>query len=52
MSGATSIEEIAKEIVELPRHQRLVLIRLLLDLDRPGTGEGSTSRGMTRSEPA
>jgi putative addiction module component (TIGR02574 family) len=40
MSGATSIEEIAKEIVELPRHQRLVLIRLLLDLDRPGTGEG------------
>ena len=39
MSGATSIEEIAKEIVELPRHQRLVLIRLLFDLDRPGTGE-------------
>lgn len=27
MSGATSIEEIAKEIVELPRHQRLVLLR-------------------------
>ena len=40
MNGATSIEEIAKEIVELPRHQRLVLIRLLFDLDRPGTGEG------------
>jgi putative addiction module component (TIGR02574 family) len=36
---ATSIEEITKEIVELPRHQRLALIRLLLDLDRPGTGE-------------
>jgi putative addiction module component (TIGR02574 family) len=36
---ATSIEEIAKEVVELPRHQRLVLIRLLLDLDRPGKSE-------------
>ncbi|HKQ82333.1 MAG TPA: addiction module protein [Steroidobacteraceae bacterium] len=30
------IEDITKEIVELPRHQRLALIRLLLDLDRPG----------------
>ena len=39
MSGATRIEDIAKEIVELPRHQQLVLIRLLLDLDCPGTGE-------------
>lgn len=29
------IEEIAKEIVELPRHQRLALVRLL-DPDRPG----------------
>lgn len=36
---ATSIEEITKEIVDLPRHQRLTLVRLLLDLDRPGTGE-------------
>ena len=34
---ATNIEEITKEIVELPRHQRLTLVRLLLDLDRPGT---------------
>jgi putative addiction module component (TIGR02574 family) len=34
---ATSIEEITKEVVELPRHQRLALIRLLLDLDQPGT---------------
>jgi putative addiction module component (TIGR02574 family) len=34
---ATNIEEITKEIVELPRHQRLALIRLLLDLDQPGT---------------
>lgn len=32
-----SIEEITKEVVELPRHQRLVLVRLLLDLDQPGT---------------
>lgn len=30
---AASIEEIARQIVELPRHQRLVLVRLLLDLD-------------------
>jgi putative addiction module component (TIGR02574 family) len=36
---ATSIEEITKEVVDLPRHQRLTLVRLLLDLDRPGTGE-------------
>jgi putative addiction module component (TIGR02574 family) len=36
---ATSIEEITKEIVDLPRHQRLALVRLLLDLDRPGSGE-------------
>jgi putative addiction module component (TIGR02574 family) len=36
---ATSIEEIAKEAVELPRHQRLALIRLLLDLDLPGTSD-------------
>ena len=36
---ATSIEEITKEIVDLPRHQRLALVRLLLDLDRPGTAE-------------
>ncbi len=36
---ASSIEEISKEIIELPRHQRLALVRLLLDLDRPGTSE-------------
>jgi putative addiction module component (TIGR02574 family) len=36
---ATSIEEITKEVLELPRHQRLALIRLLLDLDQPGTSE-------------
>jgi putative addiction module component (TIGR02574 family) len=33
---AISIEEITKEVVELPRHQRLALVRLLLDLDQPG----------------
>lgn len=33
----TSIEELTKELVELPRHQRLALVRLLLDLDQPGT---------------
>lgn len=34
---AARIEEIAKELVDLPRHQRLVLVRLLLDLDQPGS---------------
>jgi putative addiction module component (TIGR02574 family) len=29
---------ITKEIIELPRHQRLALVRLLLDLDQPGKG--------------
>ena len=33
---AARIEEITKEIVDLPRHQRLALVRLLLDLDQPG----------------
>jgi putative addiction module component (TIGR02574 family) len=37
--AAASIEEITKEIVDLPRHQRLALVRLLLDLDRPGTSD-------------
>ena len=36
---AASIEEITKGVVELPRHQRMAIVRLLLDLDRPGTGE-------------
>lgn len=36
---ATSIEEITKEVVDLPRHQRLALVRLLLDLDQPGAGD-------------
>lgn len=36
---AASIEKITKEIVELPRHQRLALVRLLLDQDRPGTSD-------------
>ena len=36
---ASSIEEITKKIVELPRHQRLALIRLLLDLDQHGTSD-------------
>jgi putative addiction module component (TIGR02574 family) len=31
-----SIEELAKEAIALPRHQRLTLARLLLDLDRAG----------------
>ncbi len=31
---AASIEEITREIVGLPRQQRLALVKLLLDLDR------------------
>jgi putative addiction module component (TIGR02574 family) len=34
---AISLEEIAKEVVELPRRQRLALVRLLLALDQPAT---------------
>lgn len=36
---AASIEEITKEAIDLPRHQRLALVRLLLDLDQPGASE-------------
>jgi putative addiction module component (TIGR02574 family) len=36
---AAGIEGITKAIVELPRHQRLALIRLLIDLDQPGTSD-------------
>lgn len=34
---AASIEKITKEVVELPRYQRMALVRVLLDLDQPGT---------------
>jgi putative addiction module component (TIGR02574 family) len=34
---AASIEAIIQEVVGLPRYQRLALVRLLLDLDQPGT---------------
>ena len=37
---AICIKEIAKGLVELPRHQRLALVRLLLDLDQPGATDG------------
>jgi putative addiction module component (TIGR02574 family) len=36
---ALTIEEIAKAIAELPRPERLALIRLLLDLDPPSPRE-------------
>ncbi len=35
-----NIEEITREIVELPRHQRLALLKLLLDLDRSHAEQG------------
>jgi putative addiction module component (TIGR02574 family) len=38
-----TLESITKEVVELPRHQRLALIRLLLDLDQPRTDSGVES---------
>ena len=36
---ATPIEKIAQEIVELSRHERLTLMRLLLDLDQTSKGD-------------
>ncbi len=36
---AASIEEISKEIAELPRDQRLALLGLLLDLERSATSD-------------
>jgi putative addiction module component (TIGR02574 family) len=36
---ATPIEKITQEVVELSRHERQTLMRLLLDLDRPTKGE-------------
>jgi putative addiction module component (TIGR02574 family) len=36
---AASIEDVMKEVGDLPRHQRLALVRLLLDLDQPGTSD-------------
>jgi putative addiction module component (TIGR02574 family) len=36
---ATPIEKITQEVVELSRHERLTLMRLLLDLDQPTKGE-------------
>ena len=40
---AASIEEITKEVVGLPRHQRLALLKLLLDLDRSHADPGMES---------
>jgi putative addiction module component (TIGR02574 family) len=37
---ATPIDKITQEGVELSRHERLTLVRLLLDLDQPTQGEG------------
>ena len=31
------LEDVAREAIELPRHQRLSLARLLIDLDGPGS---------------
>ncbi len=31
------LEDMAREAIELPRHQRLSLARLLIDLDDPGS---------------
>lgn len=36
---ATSIEKITQEVVELSRHERLTLMRILLDLDQPPKGD-------------
>jgi putative addiction module component (TIGR02574 family) len=36
---ATPIEKITQEVVELSRRERLMLVRLLLDLDKPSQGD-------------
>jgi putative addiction module component (TIGR02574 family) len=36
---ATPIEKITQEVVELSRHERLTLMRILLDLDQPPKGD-------------
>jgi putative addiction module component (TIGR02574 family) len=36
---AAPIEKITQEVVELSRRERLVLMRLLLDLDQPSKGD-------------
>jgi putative addiction module component (TIGR02574 family) len=36
---ATPIEKITQEVVELSRHERLTLMRILLDLDQPSKGD-------------
>src|SRR5258708_12820413 len=36
---ATPIEKITQEVVELSRHERLALMRLLRDLDQPSKGD-------------
>jgi putative addiction module component (TIGR02574 family) len=36
---ATPIEKITQEVVELSRRERLMLVRLLLDLDQPSQGD-------------
>jgi hypothetical protein len=36
---AASIEEVTKEAIDVPRHQRLALLRLLLDLDQAGASD-------------
>ena len=41
---ASRIEDIAKEVLGLPRQQRLEPIRLLLQLDQPGTGDEIETR--------
>ena len=32
-----ALEEVTREAIQLPRHQRLTLARLLIELDDPGT---------------
>jgi putative addiction module component (TIGR02574 family) len=32
-----ALEEVAREAIDLPRHQRLALARLLIELDDPGS---------------
>lgn len=31
-----ALEEVTREAIQLPRHQRLALVRILMELDEPG----------------
>jgi hypothetical protein len=49
---AASIAEITREVVDLPRHQRLALVRLFSISINPERATRSNRRGIRRFAPA